>query len=310
MLLDPDGKPRENNRVFPFGEPWSEFAKSNNKDNFTTYQRDEDSGKVGLDYAMARHYASRSGRFMTADPGHVGANVKDPQSWNAYSFVANDAINRTDPAGTTYEICVEGFSCFDVEDRDYFSYVADFSHFGYVLPWSVGSFVERSCIDGRDCVTVRYLERSDLFIREMAKRAEASNKAIVAFPIVTGSVGITGGLAANGLGLTGAGLTTLGPVATEQVGVFATKEAARLVIQSLRLNPVQAAAFSSAIARATASSAIEILKSGQDIVVRITRSGANGYQAITSFIDKTGAKQVIQKGVDAVGHLDHYHIKR
>jgi len=100
MLVASDGNARENNRVFPFGEPWNTLAESNNKDTFTTYQRDQESGEVGLDYAMARYYASRSGRFMTADPAHIGGNVGDPQSWNAYAYALNDPINFIDPTGT------------------------------------------------------------------------------------------------------------------------------------------------------------------------------------------------------------------
>ena len=98
MLMDSGGVPRENNRVFPFGEPWLLSTSSNNTEKFTTYQHDNDAGS-DLDYAMARYYASRSGRFMTADPGHVGANVGDPQSWNGYLYVLNDPINGVDPLG-------------------------------------------------------------------------------------------------------------------------------------------------------------------------------------------------------------------
>jgi RHS repeat-associated protein len=64
----------------------------------TTYQHDNDAS-TDLDYAMARYYASRMGRFMTPDPGHVGANVGDPQSWNAYVYALNDPISRIDRNG-------------------------------------------------------------------------------------------------------------------------------------------------------------------------------------------------------------------
>jgi RHS repeat-associated protein len=100
MLMAADGTPRENNRVYPFGEPWNSFAASDNNEKFTTYQHDSESE---LDYAMARSYASRSGRFMSADPGHVGANLGNPQSWNAYVYVDNNPINETDPLGLAGE---------------------------------------------------------------------------------------------------------------------------------------------------------------------------------------------------------------
>jgi RHS repeat-associated protein len=105
MLVGSDGTPRENNRVFPFGEPWLSFEASNNSEKFTTYQHD---GESGLEYAMARYYAGGSGRFMTPDPGHVGANVGDPQSWNAYVYALNDPINSSDPSGLDPSCYVDG----------------------------------------------------------------------------------------------------------------------------------------------------------------------------------------------------------
>jgi hypothetical protein len=36
---------------------------------------------------------------MSADPGNAGADPASPQSWNAYSYVQNNPLNRTDPSG-------------------------------------------------------------------------------------------------------------------------------------------------------------------------------------------------------------------
>jgi RHS repeat-associated protein len=99
--MDSGGIPRENNRVFPFGEPWLAFAGSTNNEKFTTYQHDNDAG-TDLDYAMARYYASRSGRFISSDPGHIGADLGDPQSWNGYVYSRNDPVNLIDPTGLWY----------------------------------------------------------------------------------------------------------------------------------------------------------------------------------------------------------------
>jgi RHS repeat-associated protein len=107
MLVGSDGTPRENNRVFPFGEPWLASVASNNSEKFTTYQRD---GESGLEYAMARYYAGGTGRFMTPDPGHIGAVLGDPQTWNAYIYVASDPINAIDPTGTVTD-CPSGWWC-------------------------------------------------------------------------------------------------------------------------------------------------------------------------------------------------------
>ncbi len=78
---------------YPYGEAWY-AASSTTKFFFTSYQRD---GESGNDYAMARFYISRFGRFCSADP--VGGSPLDPQSWNRYAYVRNDPVNMTDPSG-------------------------------------------------------------------------------------------------------------------------------------------------------------------------------------------------------------------
>jgi RHS repeat-associated protein len=96
LALRADGTLVENHRTFPNGESWQKGPNPNFAQAFTTYDRDAD---THLDYAMARHYASTEGRFMTPDPGHVGANIYEPQSLNAYAYVSNDPINAIDPDG-------------------------------------------------------------------------------------------------------------------------------------------------------------------------------------------------------------------
>jgi RHS repeat-associated protein len=53
--------------------------------------------ETGLDYANARYYNPRLGRFMTADllDGSSGA----PGTFNRYAFVGNDPVNHRDPSG-------------------------------------------------------------------------------------------------------------------------------------------------------------------------------------------------------------------
>ena len=63
---------------------------------FTGKERD---AETGLDYFDARYYASRTGRFTTADPGHVGRNIFDPQSWNGYAYALNNPQRFVDPTG-------------------------------------------------------------------------------------------------------------------------------------------------------------------------------------------------------------------
>jgi RHS repeat-associated protein len=61
---------------------------------FTGYERDSE---TNLDYASARYYSSRLGRFLSAD--HLPGNIYDPQSLNRYAYVANRPLNAVDPTG-------------------------------------------------------------------------------------------------------------------------------------------------------------------------------------------------------------------
>lgn len=61
---------------------------------FADYEYDSE---TGLNYAFARHYSARLGRFLSADP--LGGDVGDLQSHNAYAYVENNPTNQTDPTG-------------------------------------------------------------------------------------------------------------------------------------------------------------------------------------------------------------------
>jgi RHS repeat-associated protein len=79
----------------PFGEGENPAAGSE-PTRFTGKERDAESG---LDYFGARYYASRSGRFTTVDPGHVGGTIFNPQSWNGYAYALNNPLRFVDPLG-------------------------------------------------------------------------------------------------------------------------------------------------------------------------------------------------------------------
>jgi RHS repeat-associated protein len=83
--------------TLPFGVALNGESSGATNRRFTTYER---SAMTGLDYAVNRHYDSMQGRFTQVDPIGAGASsLGDPQSWNMYSYVGNDPINRTDPDG-------------------------------------------------------------------------------------------------------------------------------------------------------------------------------------------------------------------
>jgi RHS repeat-associated protein len=78
---------------YPFGESW--YASSTTtKYLFTSYERDTESGN---DYAQARTYVNRLGRFASPDP--LAGLIGDPQSLNRYSYVRNEPIDFEDPSG-------------------------------------------------------------------------------------------------------------------------------------------------------------------------------------------------------------------
>ena len=66
---------------------------------FTAKERDDESG---LDYFLARYYASSIGRFSSVDPMNAGAVPSLPQSWNGYSYVLNRPLSLIDPTGEVW----------------------------------------------------------------------------------------------------------------------------------------------------------------------------------------------------------------
>ncbi len=80
--------------------PWGEERTTtpDGTDKFATYFRDSNVGGVGQDYANARYYNNNFGRFWSPDPAG-NAHASDPQSWNRYTYVGNDPVNRNDPTG-------------------------------------------------------------------------------------------------------------------------------------------------------------------------------------------------------------------
>lgn len=63
---------------------------------FAGYQRDVE---TGLDFAQARFYSSRHGRFTSVDPLTASANAKNPQTFNRYSYALNSPYKFIDPLG-------------------------------------------------------------------------------------------------------------------------------------------------------------------------------------------------------------------
>ncbi len=63
---------------------------------YTGYEKDSESG---LDYAQARYYNSTHGRYTSVDPLTASASIRNPQTFNRYSYVLNSPYKFSDPLG-------------------------------------------------------------------------------------------------------------------------------------------------------------------------------------------------------------------
>ena len=69
---------------------------SETRKGYTGYEKDDESG---LDFAQARYYNSVHGRFTSVDPLTASATIRNPQTFNRYSYVLNSPYKFTDPLG-------------------------------------------------------------------------------------------------------------------------------------------------------------------------------------------------------------------
>lgn len=114
-VTDAQGQVVRRHDFFPFGEGEGGAAGTAAL-RFSGKERD---AETGLDYFAARYYASRAGRFVTVDPGHVGGNTGDPQSWNAYAYARNNPFRFIDPTGLDYVLALDGYSSVRISDAEF-----------------------------------------------------------------------------------------------------------------------------------------------------------------------------------------------
>ena len=94
LMTDSSGNVLSQQGHYPFGESWYQTGSATTDQQFTSYQRDTESGN---DYALAREFVNRLGRFSALDP--LTGNIANPQSLNRYAYAANDPIDLLDPEG-------------------------------------------------------------------------------------------------------------------------------------------------------------------------------------------------------------------
>jgi RHS repeat-associated protein len=71
-------------------------AGDNIRQKFTGYQKDEE---TNLDFAEARMYENRHGRFTAVDPLLASGKSATPQTFNRYVYMLNNPLLNTDPEG-------------------------------------------------------------------------------------------------------------------------------------------------------------------------------------------------------------------
>ncbi|HUR83546.1 MAG TPA: RHS repeat-associated core domain-containing protein [Thermoanaerobaculia bacterium] len=96
---------------YPFGVEITDDDPTDGQLRFTGHERDPDilgATSGVLDYMHARYYSSNAGRFLSVDPGNDW-DLRQPQSWNLYSYARNSPIRFTDPSGREH-VAEPGFT--------------------------------------------------------------------------------------------------------------------------------------------------------------------------------------------------------
>jgi RHS repeat-associated protein len=108
VITDSNGNVVSRRDFMPFGEELlagtanrteaDKFGSGNDglRKRFTGYEKDTE---TGLDFAEARYYDNRYGRFTAIDPLLASGKSAEPQSFNRYVYVMNNPVTLTDPTG-------------------------------------------------------------------------------------------------------------------------------------------------------------------------------------------------------------------
>jgi RHS repeat-associated protein len=104
-----DGRTNRRYNYNPYGEliaadPRIDLPVDNVPGTRQRYAGMYDDEASGLDHTLWRKYESSLGRRTSPDPSTESMSIGDPQSFNRYSYVGNDPVNRIDPIFTIIEI--------------------------------------------------------------------------------------------------------------------------------------------------------------------------------------------------------------
>jgi RHS repeat-associated protein len=109
IITDQFGQVKSRRDFMPFGEEISpsvgsrsnaglQYASASDavRQKFTGYQKDTE---TSLDFAEARMYENRYGRFTAVDPLLASGKSANPQTFNRYAYVLGNPLSMTDPLG-------------------------------------------------------------------------------------------------------------------------------------------------------------------------------------------------------------------
>jgi RHS repeat-associated protein len=109
VITDKNGQVISRRDFMPFGEEiyagvggrntnqkYGTYGSDNIRKRYTGYEKDDE---TQLDFAEARMYQNKHGRFTAVDPLMASLSPLNPQTFNRYSYVHNNPINDTDPSG-------------------------------------------------------------------------------------------------------------------------------------------------------------------------------------------------------------------
>jgi RHS repeat-associated protein len=101
VITDKNGNIISRRDFMPFGEEILRANSGNDsiKKKFTGYEKDDE---TNLDFAEARMYQNKHGRFTAVDPLMASASAGNPQTFNRYSYTGNNPISFTDPSGLNW----------------------------------------------------------------------------------------------------------------------------------------------------------------------------------------------------------------
>jgi RHS repeat-associated protein len=108
LVTDNLGAAVSQHDFFPFGEEIAPVFDHNRK-LFTGHERDQE---TGLDYMLARYYSNSLGRFLSFDTSRLGVDRRNPQKWNAYTYVLNNPLKYFDPNGLYEQNFHQGWTYF------------------------------------------------------------------------------------------------------------------------------------------------------------------------------------------------------